>query len=786
MGSFFNSFPKSFVLLVCCFTCKLVVAQDKIDTAMTNLFEKYPQEKVYIAYDRTDYLAGETIWFKGFVFSDYTLSDISTNLYVEMYNSHKDLIVKKTMPLLNGATEGSISIPDSTKEGVYYIRAYTGWMLNFNESLQYIQPILIYHPNSKLTLQKIQLPWSASIFAEGGTLLNIIESKITVRLNSDGDLPKNWQGYLVDSLNPTEKLVSFQSIDPNVAQFSFVPSLGKTYEVYIQDEKGITKTVPLPKVDSAGVHLRVIQKDSTLEYKVDFTNLPSQETYKLVGTIDNNLVYKATVKNEGASVVHSFSTTQMLKGVLRLTLFDKDYKVVSERLCFLYPDLEPKINIDSLALNNAPRAMNSLRISVDSGKTFCAMVIDANAANPFEKNNLLSKVWLTADFTNKIQDAEHYFRDKESGKALDALLISNRWERFNWAAILSNQFPEIKYPRDNYKSFIGTVYYKKKPLQNEAINLILFMPDSSKQLIQATTSINGKILLNGLLFEGAAKVVFQQTNKKINTDFVKIEFEPIENSASYKSPFPQIDYILSANTEPVSKLNVQERFEEKVKNDTSFSSKVNTLKEVKVYAKTKTPTQLLDEKLSSGRYYNPRETIYDFVNVVQDGTDSTNLHYWVKGRIPGYDIRDEWKGIITYYIDEFIVAKGNLSMLDALSISDVAMVKIQGKGQSHQVLIYLKKGGELVSSRKSLSIENLTGYEHEEIYRSLDYSKPESSKIKTDSRDLLYWGNNIYSDLSNQKYKITFFNSDKAKKYRLILFYVSNEDGPIYFEKVLE
>jgi len=84
-------------------------------------------------------------------------------------------------------------------------------------------------------------------------------------------------------------------------------------------------------------------------------------------------------------------------------------------------------------------------------------------------------------------------------------LITNTWERFNWQDILSNKFPEIKYPRDNFKSYIGTVFYKKKPLQNEAINLILFLPDSSKQLFQAKTDINGKILIEGLLFEGSAK-----------------------------------------------------------------------------------------------------------------------------------------------------------------------------------------------------------------------------------------------------------------------------------------
>ncbi len=781
--------PKRIILLFSLFLVNYVLGQDKIDSAMTKLSEQYPQEKVYLAYDRADYVIGETIWFKGFVFSGYTLSDISTNLYIEMYNANKEIVAKKILPLFNGAAEGNFSIPDTTREGVYYIRAYTNWMLNFNEAFQYLQPILIYNPSSKLKLQKLDLPWTASVFAEGGNILQDKQTNVSVRLNSDGDMPQNWHGYLTDSLNPSEKLVSFQSIDPNVAQFNFIPSVGKEYKVIIEDDKGHTATVALPKVLSIGVNLNVNQNDSLLEYQVDFLNIPAQETYKLVGTIDNNIVYKAKIKNEGSTVVHSFATTQMPKGVLRLTLFDKDYQVASERLCFLYPDLQPKVIIDSLVINNKPRANNELSVTIDSGKTVCAMVFDANSNNSFTKNNLLSRVWLTADFNNKIQDAENYFSNKEASKALGALLITNKWERFNWQEILSNKFPEIKYPKDNYKSFIGNVYYKKKPLQNEAINLILFLPDSTKQLYQAKTDANGKILLDGLLFEGSAKMIFQQSNKKINTDLVKIEFASTEKFVTYQNPLPPTDYILSANKEKdlVSNTQVKENHAERVKNNASFSNKFHQLEEVSVYAKTKSLTEKLDKKLSSGRFFNPRETIYDFINIEQPGaTGGNDPHTWLKSRIPGYDIGYEKKGIITYYIEETIVDKNNIFIIDNLPFDNIAMIKIQGKGEGHQVFIYLKKGGEMNSKSKSLSMENLTGYEHQEGYKSPDYTLAESSKIKTDNRDLLYWSNNISTDLSNQKYKLQFFNNDKAKQYRLVIINLSNEEGPVYFEKILE
>jgi len=81
------------ILLIVIFSSKSVIAQDRIDSAMTTLFEKYPEEKVYLAYDRTDYVIGETIWFKGFVFSGYTPSDISSNLLLNC-----TILIKKELP----------------------------------------------------------------------------------------------------------------------------------------------------------------------------------------------------------------------------------------------------------------------------------------------------------------------------------------------------------------------------------------------------------------------------------------------------------------------------------------------------------------------------------------------------------------------------------------------------------------------------------------------------------------------------------------------------------------
>ena len=99
-------------------------------------------------FNKTAYVAGETILFKGYVFSEYELSYISSSLFVELYDAQKKLIGTKLLPIISGVAEGSIDTDNKLNEGVYFIRAYTTWMLNFNNHFQFIKQQLIYNPAS--------------------------------------------------------------------------------------------------------------------------------------------------------------------------------------------------------------------------------------------------------------------------------------------------------------------------------------------------------------------------------------------------------------------------------------------------------------------------------------------------------------------------------------------------------------------------------------------------------------------------------------------------------------
>lgn len=123
-----------FLLLyqICC-------SQIKAEDAIKNFETKYPQEKIHIEFNKKDYLAGENIWFKIYVFNECTKSKISNSVKVELLANDKTTIAKKTFKLTNSETEGNIELDNKLPENVYYIRVYTSWMTNFSEDFQYLK-----------------------------------------------------------------------------------------------------------------------------------------------------------------------------------------------------------------------------------------------------------------------------------------------------------------------------------------------------------------------------------------------------------------------------------------------------------------------------------------------------------------------------------------------------------------------------------------------------------------------------------------------------------------------
>jgi len=66
-----------------------------------------------------------------------------------------------------------------------------------------------------------------------------------------------------------------------------------------------------------------------------------------------------------------------------------------------------------------------------------------------------------------------------------------------------------------------------------------------------------------------------------------------------------------------------------------------------------------------------------------------------------------------------------------------------------------------------------------------DYSKEQNSNgTKIDSREVLYWGNSVYREAVFQNPTIRFYNSDRAKEFKIQVMGFNKEGLPIWQESI--
>jgi hypothetical protein len=783
-----------------------VLAQTKLEKAITNLENNYEQEKVYLLTDKSQYAAGDKVWFKSFVFDGYNRSTLSTTLFVELYSADKKLIDWKTILLTNGEGSGDFTLKEDLPEQIYFVRAYTPYMTNFNEDFQIVKTIPIYNPNSAETLEVSKSSdWSAKAFPEGGTFINGMSTKFAVRVSSDTSLPENWTGKVIDTQTPNVPITTFKSFDKNVASFTITPALGKKYQVIVQDNTGKNKTIDLPEVASSGLSLEVSSSKDGIKYSLKGVNLKQQlQNYKIVGTINNHLAYRANINqliNEASSLIPT-KISNGANGILQLAIFDEQDNLVAKRLCFIKPNnlKVEKAEIIAQNLKQTPRSFNSIDLSPESYfKNYTVLVSEDNGDN-LEEENILSSLWLTGDFTTKIDTPAQYFSKNANSEALDALLISENWKRFDWNAVLSGSVPNIK---NNSQKFLS---YRVKPLKNNAmlkdtnVNLVLKLGKNEPTFNPFKTDQNGYIYLDNLNFNEPLDVslfVNAEKDKESNTDNLFVTVEPLVNPIPFKGNFPSTKYKLvkAAENKKLSPsisraINTQKNIKKTEKIDVQ-------IEEVKIVGKKKDPKEELDKQLSSGMFSSINTTIFDFVNENQHAIGSNNILDWLQGRAAGLTFQRNNSGVnVPYirgsqaklYLNE---VQTDPSMIESLPISNIAMVKIIKESGliGNAVAIYTMKGNMKPKDNVKEAPKNnssiVKGYDKPSEFpiEMIDNDSP--TKIENDTRETLYWNPNLF-DSDYVPPRIKFFNNDSAKQYKILIISFDEDDNLLYDKEILK
>ncbi len=811
-----NKYHRYFLpIILFLFPLFLHAQTQKLDSMMAIYANNYPQEKIHVQLDKKLYRAGETIWFKAYIFTGADPSLFSKNFYAELSDPSGVIIQRKVYPITESSTAGNFDLPKDLKSRHLHLRAYTTWMTNFDTAFYYEKDIRIYDSKQDSAGVVTFVPRQARIqfFPEGGDLVAGVETMVAFKANDQFGLPVAVKGTIQDHTG--KDLLMFESVHDGMGRFPLTPDKDDSLVAVWKDEQGIEHRTGLPAAKSIGAVVRAIPGNQKILFSVARSAEagPEYKRLTIVAHMHQHLVYKARINLEDNFMSGgTIPTAQLPSGVLQLTVFNSDLVPVAERVVFVNNHeylFSPELSVQMKGLTR--RGKNSLVIDVPDTmrSNLSVAVTDATADGNFpDDDNIISRLLLTGEIRGEVHDPYFYFASQADSLApmLDLVMMTHGWRRFKWDALVRGQLPVIKNPEQEFLSMkvdvLGVDAYKIA--KDESLNVILSRKDSSTQLLQVPHLSGSKFGVTGLVFFDTVRAFYQfnvnhalsdQAAVTFNTGLVKGGRTAKPLSTAFEGWTAEDSAYLRRN-----RYIEQEAIRAKPVED----QKVKTLAAVTVKGHIKTDVEKMDERYASGMFSGGDAYTYDLVddplaNAMMD------IFQYLQGKVPGLQITPgngpggaaslSWRGgKPTLYLNEMQV---DASQLQNTPVSDIAMVKVFrpgsgvgfGGGAGGTIAVYTKKGGDNKGNDanfKALPRALLVGYSAPREFYSPNYLENSPLNEAEDLRTTLYWKPFVLTDKDNRRMNIEFFNNDISKKLRVVLEGF-NEDGKLtHIEQILQ
>lgn len=288
------------ILFLPLFFCFLHVTNaQKPEILLANWGDRNPIEKIYLHFDRENYIAGEVAWFKAYLSSDYQPDTISTVLYVELVQDSSVVLVKKVLPVLFGTSNSQLEIPDSLSSGSYLVRAWTPSQLNHDPEFIYTRMLFIYgkkDPNAfNVPRQAVRLEF----FPESGNLVSGIQNTIAFKATNERGLPVQFNGKVFSESN--QQVAEFTSVHDGMGMFDLSPTSGEYYVVNASEPGG--QRYFLPRASDRGVVLSLIPHPQGQFFEIrQKPGDPFHKASYMVGQMQHHLVFRAEFKDRKSVV----------------------------------------------------------------------------------------------------------------------------------------------------------------------------------------------------------------------------------------------------------------------------------------------------------------------------------------------------------------------------------------------------------------------------------------------------------------------------------------------------
>lgn len=779
-----------------------IVSAQTTDRLTSNLPPNSSPENLFLHVNKTILLAGDSVFFKSYIFQNDHLSNLSTTLYVDLLDKRGYLIDYKTFPIIAGLSVGQIAIPSHLSAGIYYMRAYTKWQLNFADGKLFQIPISVMDTPSDNYIQfkhnsnAVYHYWIDSMiilatFTPGGLFINctpeagsryvnstiqvyFISPKITGKGNwkLEADSTKSLLFPVKDDMGDVDVVIVDQSNEVILQ------------EKLIRPPKLLQVTITADTLDCSAKALNVWNlqlKDSNIAtLSISITDADMDSSYLPVQQIfsTTHFPYKKVIKGEKLSTHLVDSSYICLQG-RAFKLSDKNVIKNKSLLAFI--------------------------TTSDSGKAFQEIPVDTGGY--FALRNLF--YYDTATIYFQLKDKERRSKDivlKFDRFFRPAFICDSNLYTFNvHTGLQKTPFLEVTKRKDNLFGYdkIGTmkevIVRAKKKTVTEKMD-----EEYARGAFRGGINSKGFDLINDHTALGAGNVLEYlsmrmpglQVSKDATTGKINGVNHRQESMLFFLNEMPcdveqvlnmsmfQIAYVKIHPAPFVGGFLMKGAIAVYTKNGSDLEiPEPRDLAPVVVTARNMHRT--LDRDYTSGIFTKRA----DFAVDLRNSQKEFDLLRYLSDKIPGFTYTEMGPGLhVSYYnkpikifVDEWSIMPGQLNLY-RYNVNFLAYAKVistfpdQGSF-TNALALYTRQGADINGISAGLNKEKLFGYDKIRYPMEMDYSKPSDY---ADNRINLYW-NPLQGSGS-----IRFYNNDYTKRFRVVLQGVSTTGRLLYYETIID
>jgi len=749
----------------------LLSGRAQVIQEVQNSFNLYKQsallEKIFVHTDKNTYLPGEILWFKVYCVdgNDHKPLNLSKVVYVDVLDNNQNAIVQAKVLMKNGIGNGSLYIPVSVSSGNYKFRAYTNWMKNFSPDFYFEKQVTLINPlKSPETIVAAATPsYDIQFFPEGGNLVGGIKSKVAFKAVGQNGKGVSMYGVIVDQHNDT--VAGFKSLKFGMGSFEFTPAPNSTYRAVIKIDDNTPFTKNLPEINSQG-YVMALEDNGTgqLDVTVKSTDNSAGNIYLFVHTRQTiKAAETAIITNGTAHFVINKNT--LAEGISHITVFNNTKQPVCERLYFKRPaqqlfidagadqqqyDSRKKVNVSILAKDQSGKPLNA---------DLSMSVYRIDSLQAIDGGDIFSYLWLSSDLKGTIESPGYYFKaaDAETDEALDNLMLTQGWRRFQWGQVLENKPAEFSFLPE-YTGHVITAKIVSIESGAPAKNVITYLgiPGKRVQLYTSQSDSSGHLLYETKDFYGPNELV-AQTNQLIDSVYRIDVLSPFSEQFA-KNSMPRFEFnagmakALQEHSLGIQVLNIYsgnmlKRYYDPLADSSAFYGKPFKTYKLDDYTRFTTMEEDLREYVSEDNIVNTKGKFH--IKVLNDrGFLDSDPLVLVDG-IPVFNIN-------------------KIFTIDPLKVRKLEVVPFRyfyGPSEEEGIFSFTTYKGDLggVELDPHAVVIDYEGLQlRREFYSPVYDTQVQAASRMPDFRNVLYWSPSV---LSQGKATISFYTSDQPGKY---------------------